>query len=142
MGMGMGMAMADRMARRGPWGEAPGRRGADGAAAAAAGGAKRWHVAKDGQTTGPFTRDELGRMAAEGTIDPDSWLWTPGRAGLAARPRRRRARRPLQRPAAAAAGRLSAWSSARSPAPRARSSTASPARPAAPTCATRPTSTG
>jgi hypothetical protein len=35
-------------------------------------------VAKDGQTTGPFTRDDLGRMASEGTIGPDSWLWTPG----------------------------------------------------------------
>jgi hypothetical protein len=83
MGMGMGMAMADRMARRGPWGAAPEQPAAPAPGGTAAPpppppGAKSWHVAKDGQTTGPFSRDELGRMAAEGSIDPDTWLWTPG----------------------------------------------------------------
>ena len=39
---------------------------------------KRWHVAVGGQATGPYTRDELGRMASEGAITPDTYLWTPG----------------------------------------------------------------
>ena len=39
---------------------------------------KRWHVAVDGKATGPYTRDELGRMVADGTVTGDSWLWTPG----------------------------------------------------------------
>ena len=81
MGMGMGMAMADRMARSGPWGTAAAA--PDPAPAAAETpppppGGKRWHVAVDGRTSGPFTRDELGRMAGEGSIGPDTWFWTPG----------------------------------------------------------------
>ena len=88
MGMGMGMAMADRLARSGPWGSAATTATATTAATAGASaaasapppppGEKRWHVARDGPTTGPFTRDELGRMAGEGGIGPDTWLWTPG----------------------------------------------------------------
>jgi membrane protease subunit (stomatin/prohibitin family) len=72
LGAGMGMAMAERLARTGPWGAAP------------AGSVpppvpeQRWHVAEGGAAKGPFTRDELGRMAAAGTIGPDTWLWTPG----------------------------------------------------------------
>lgn len=91
IGMGMGMAMADRMAQRGPWGAAPAAPAQASAPAQAAAPAPasaaappppppavRWHVAKDGKSSGPFTRDELGRMAGEGTIDPDTWFWTPG----------------------------------------------------------------
>ncbi len=84
LGAGMGMAMAERMAARtGPWGSAPA--GATPPPAPAGGAAtpppvpvKRWHVAVDGQATGPYTRDELGRMASEGKVTPDSYLWTPG----------------------------------------------------------------
>ena len=102
LGAGMGMAMAERMARSGPWGARPRRRPPT-AAAAAAGAEKRWHVAVDGEATGPFTRDELGRMVAERHASTARQLaLDAGRAGLAARPRRGRARRPLQRAAAAA----------------------------------------
>ena len=45
-------------------------------------------------------------MAADGTVDRRQLALDAGRAGLAARPRRQRARRPLQRAAAAAARRL------------------------------------
>jgi len=62
------------MARSGPWGSAP----AGATPPPAPAPEKRWHVADNGQTKGPFTRDELGRMASEGTIDPDTYLWTPG----------------------------------------------------------------
>jgi membrane protease subunit (stomatin/prohibitin family) len=78
MGMGMGMAMADRMARSGPWGQAPAAAPAAAATPPPPPGGKRWHVARDGETKGPFSRDELGRMASEGAIDPDTWFWTPG----------------------------------------------------------------
>ncbi len=83
MGMGMGMAMAERMARTGPWGSAATNATATAGAAATATpppppGGKRWHVAVDGETSGPFSRDELGRMAGEGRIGPDTWFWTPG----------------------------------------------------------------
>ena len=84
IGMGMGMAMAERMARRGPWGAAPGRRPAR--PPPPPGGAKRWHVAEDGQATGPFTRDELGRMAVGGHDRPATAGSGPraGRTGSAA----------------------------------------------------------
>ena len=75
LGAGMGMAMAERMARTGPWGAAP----AGAAPPPVPGSAeRRWHVAEGGAAKGPYTRDELGRMAAEGKIDPDTYLWTPG----------------------------------------------------------------
>ena len=108
LGAGMGMAMAERMARaaargararrrrparhrpRRPRRRRPGRRSAG-------------TSPSDGQATGPYTRDELGRMASDGTITPRQLALDAGRAGLAARPRRERARRSLQRAAAAPA---------------------------------------
>ena len=76
LGMGMGMAMGDRMARRGPWGDAPATPATTPTPPPMP--AKRWHVAVDGKPTGPYTRDDLGRLAADGTLTPDSYLWTPG----------------------------------------------------------------
>ncbi len=93
-------------ARSGPWGAAPA-----GAAPPPAGAAtpapppgrrSAGTSRSDGQATGPYTRDELGRMAAEGAITPDSYLWTPGGPDWRRGKRRDRARRPLQRAAAAA----------------------------------------
>ncbi|MFO1207980.1 MAG: SPFH domain-containing protein [Amaricoccus sp.] len=82
LGAGMGMAMAERMARTGPWGAAPAPASAAPASAAPppvpGTGEKRWHVAVDGKPTGPYGRDELGRMIADGRVTGDSWLWTPG----------------------------------------------------------------
>ncbi|MFO1105765.1 MAG: SPFH domain-containing protein [Amaricoccus sp.] len=83
IGAGLGMAMGARMAQTGPWGSAPAPTPAAAPAPAAAvppppPGARRWHVAKNGVTTGPFGEDELARMAASGEIDADSYFWTPG----------------------------------------------------------------
>ena len=39
---------------------------------------KRWHVAVDGQATGPYSRDELGRMAVGRHGDRRQLVWTPG----------------------------------------------------------------
>ena len=40
-----------------------------------------WHLAADGQTTGPFSKADLGQMAAKGTLTRESWVWTPGQDG-------------------------------------------------------------
>lgn len=40
-----------------------------------------WHVAKDGQTTGPFSKAALGRMAGDGALRRDSYVWTAGQDG-------------------------------------------------------------
>jgi hypothetical protein len=69
------MAMAERMARTGPWGAAP---EPSPTPPPPPGGARRWHVAAEGKATGPYTRDELGRLVSDGSVTGDSWLWTPG----------------------------------------------------------------
>ena len=40
-----------------------------------------WHVAEGGQTTGPFSKARLGRMAADGQLTRNSFVWTPGQDG-------------------------------------------------------------
>ncbi len=42
---------------------------------------KVWHIAKDGETTGPFSRAAMGRMAQDGALDRDSLVWTAGLEG-------------------------------------------------------------
>jgi hypothetical protein len=42
---------------------------------------KVWHIAVDGQTNGPFSRAELGRMAASGELTRVSLVWTAGLDG-------------------------------------------------------------
>ncbi|SHE49113.1 Membrane protease subunit, stomatin/prohibitin family, contains C-terminal Zn-ribbon domain [Ruegeria intermedia] len=90
LGMGMGMAMANQMSNMaagrpsGPWG-AP----APAAPQAAAHVAPPppppvehvWHIAVDGQTSGPFSKAKMGRMASEGEITRDTFVWTPGQDG-------------------------------------------------------------
>ncbi|MHA6262829.1 SPFH domain-containing protein [Arenibacterium sp. CAU 1754] len=79
LGAGMGMAMAGQMAR-GPWGAAP-------APAAAAPAPPPppvehvWHIAEGGQTKGPFSRASLGRMASDGALTRDTYVWTEGQDG-------------------------------------------------------------
>ncbi|MDP7149594.1 MAG: SPFH domain-containing protein [Paracoccaceae bacterium] len=76
IGMGMGMAMAQGMAQQGPWGARP-------AAAAPPPPPVEhvWHVAENGVTKGPFSKADLGRMATEGTLKRESFVWTPGQDG-------------------------------------------------------------
>ncbi|WP_371059856.1 SPFH domain-containing protein [Rhodosalinus sp. 5P4] len=85
LGAGMGMAMGSRMAQPGPWG---------GAAPGAGQGAQPvaappppppvehvWHIAENGQTRGPFSRADLGRMAVAGELARNSYVWTQGQDG-------------------------------------------------------------
>ncbi len=80
IGLGLGgMAM-----QGGPWGAAP---QAPQAAAPAAPvpppppAEAQWHLAKDGQTSGPYGQAALAKMIASGQITADSHVWTAGQDG-------------------------------------------------------------
>ncbi len=90
LGMGMGMAMANQMANMaagqpsGPWG-APAPAAPQTPAHAAPPPPPPvehvWHIAVDGQTSGPFSKAKMGRMATEGEITRDTFVWTAGQDG-------------------------------------------------------------
>jgi hypothetical protein len=73
----MGMAMATQMAQQtGPWGARP-------AAAAPPPPPVEhvWHIADEGKTKGPYSKAKLGRMAADGDLNRDTYVWTQGQDG-------------------------------------------------------------
>lgn len=73
LGMGMGMAMANQIAT-GPWGSAP-------VAPPPPPVEHVWHIAEKGETKGPFSKARLGRMASEGELTRDTYVWTAGQDG-------------------------------------------------------------
>ena len=86
VGAGMGMAMANQMmgqmAQTGPWGPRP----ASPAQVAPPPPPPPpvdpvWHIAEDGQTTGPFSRASLGRMVTDGGFGRATLVWTAGQDG-------------------------------------------------------------
>ncbi len=78
LGAGIGMAMAGNMMNQsGPWGAAP----AHAAPPPPPPVEHVWHIAKDGEVTGPFSKAALGRMATEGALTRDSMVWTQGQDG-------------------------------------------------------------
>ncbi|MDF0598091.1 SPFH domain-containing protein [Psychromarinibacter halotolerans] len=84
MGAGMGLAMAQNMgAGMGPWGARPAQaQPAPQAAPAPPPPAEKvWHIAANGETTGPFSKASLGRMAAAGDLTRESYVWTAGQDG-------------------------------------------------------------
>ncbi len=90
LGAGMGMAMAGQIAQQqaGPWG-APMSAPAQAPAAPQTQALtppkppveKVWHIAESGETRGPFSRADLGRMAADGSLSRDTYAWTSGQDG-------------------------------------------------------------
>ncbi|WP_150121194.1 DUF4339 domain-containing protein, partial [Sulfitobacter sp. HI0076] len=42
---------------------------------------KVWHIAKDGATSGPFSKAAMGRKVTEGSLGRDALVWTPGQDG-------------------------------------------------------------
>ncbi len=90
MGMGMGAAMGLQMAQglmggqnTGPWGAA-GTQPVQQAAQPAPPPPPVehvWHIAENGKTTGPFSKAKLGRMAAEGQLKRETYVWTAGQDG-------------------------------------------------------------
>ncbi|WP_425046291.1 SPFH domain-containing protein [Primorskyibacter sp. S87] len=88
LGAGMGMAMAQQMGTMaagqhpGPWGRpAPAAPQPSAPPAPPPPVEHVWHVAENGQTKGPFSKARLGRMAAEGDLTRDSFVWTAGQDG-------------------------------------------------------------
>ncbi len=78
LGMGMGMAMANQMAQAGPWGAAP----AQSAIAPPPPPVEHvWHIAQGGETKGPFSKADMGKMAADGSLTRETYVWTPGQDG-------------------------------------------------------------
>ena len=78
IGAGMGMAMGAQMTGQGPWGAVPG------AAPPPLPGQVAevvWHVAEGGQSTGPFGKAHLARLAAAGSFTRDTLVWAPGQDG-------------------------------------------------------------
>ncbi|NHQ73804.1 SPFH domain-containing protein [Roseovarius gahaiensis] len=79
LGMGMGMAMAQQMAnQQGPWG---GSSQADQAAPPPPPVEHVWHIAEGGETKGPFSKAAMGRMASDGNLTRDTYVWTAGQDG-------------------------------------------------------------
>ena len=82
LGAGMGMAMAQQMANPGP---NPGPWGARPATAQPAPPPPPvehvWHIAENGATRGPFSKAALGRMASQGEITRETYVWTAGQDG-------------------------------------------------------------
>ncbi len=82
LGMGMGMAMANQMGQMaGPWGQPQQPTHAAPPPPPPPPPERLWHVAVNGQTTGPFGRGDLGRMAADGSFTRETTVWSQGYAG-------------------------------------------------------------
>jgi membrane protease subunit (stomatin/prohibitin family) len=78
VGAGLGMAMGAEMARRGPWGAAP---AASPPPPPPPPVEHVWHLAEGGKTKGPYSKAALGRMATDGGLSRDTYVWTPGQDG-------------------------------------------------------------
>ncbi len=85
LGAGMGMAMGNQMGWAGPWGAAPAPQASAVTAPPVAPPPppveKVWHVAVNGQATGPYGRGHLGRMVTDGSFTRDTLVWSPGQDG-------------------------------------------------------------
>jgi len=76
MGMGMGLAMAQQM--QNPWAQQQTQPAAPPPPPPVE---HVWHIAENGQTTGPFSKAALGRMVTEGKLTRASMVWTAGQDG-------------------------------------------------------------
>ncbi|MDU8945173.1 SPFH domain-containing protein [Ovoidimarina sediminis] len=76
LGAGLGMAIGTQMAQRGPWGA-----GAAAPPPPPPPVEHVWHIAENGETSGPFSKAKLGRMASEGKLTRETYVWTPSQDG-------------------------------------------------------------
>ena len=81
MAAGMGAAMGLGMAQNaGPWGAQPAAAPTPPAPPAAP-ASPVWHIANNGETTGPFDTTALTQMAAKGSLTAATLVWTAGQDG-------------------------------------------------------------
>ncbi|MGR3494936.1 SPFH domain-containing protein [Citreimonas sp.] len=81
MGAGLGMQMGHQMGQAvqpGPWGSRPGAAPVPPPPPPVE---HVWHIAEAGQTRGPYSKADLGRMAADGGLTRETHVWTPGQDG-------------------------------------------------------------
>lgn len=82
IGAGLGMAMAGQMAQAGPWGQYQQHPATARAMPPPPPVTEHvWHISKDGNTQGPFSKASMGRMAGDGGLMRDTFVWTPGQDG-------------------------------------------------------------
>ncbi|MGR3805763.1 SPFH domain-containing protein [Marinibacterium profundimaris] len=89
LGAGMGMAMGQQMAQPaqqpGPWGAHPQQAYSAPAAAAPPPPPPPvehvWHIAENGETRGPFSKAQMGRMVTTGELKRGTHVWTQGQDG-------------------------------------------------------------
>ncbi|WP_417250013.1 SPFH domain-containing protein [Celeribacter sp.] len=87
MGAGLGMAMAGQSVQAGPWGPRPAAATQVAQPQAAAQTPPPppvehvWHIAAGGETTGPFSKAEMGQKVAKGELTRSSYVWTQGQDG-------------------------------------------------------------
>jgi len=79
LGLGMGFAMANQMVQGLGQAAAPGIATATPPPLPTA--AVVWFVARDGQSVGPLSLDQLRAMQAEGQLTPETMVWATGLAG-------------------------------------------------------------
>ncbi len=74
VGAGIGMAMGNSMVMGGgPWGAS--------ATPPPPPVEHVWHIAEGGETKGPFSKADLGQMAAKGDLTRETYVWTAGQDG-------------------------------------------------------------
>lgn len=81
LGAGLGLAIAGNVS--GPWGAVPTASPTkpQPATPPPAPIEKLWHTAKNGETSGPFSRATMGRMAQEGQLTRKTFVWSAGQDG-------------------------------------------------------------
>ncbi len=78
VGAGIGLQMAREMQGEGKGGAAPATQATPPPPPQAE---QVWHIAEAGETKGPYSRATMGRMATEGTLTRETFVWTAGQDG-------------------------------------------------------------
>ena len=80
LGAGLGMQIGHQAAQAsGPWGASSAQTAA--IAPPPPPVEHVWHVAEGGQTKGPFSKAQMGRMASAGELTRETYVWTAGQDG-------------------------------------------------------------
>ena len=83
MGAGLGMQIGQSVAGASPWGARPAQAEAPARAPVAPPPPveRVWHIANNGETSGPFSKARLGRMVTDGEVTRETHVWTAGQDG-------------------------------------------------------------